>query len=774
MSKQHETAIAVYQRAFSHFSRRAQQRMPDLARDFGTDYAEEAEQLALGGATFDSGTQSPALRSLLGVLFQENKKAYYQPKTMATTAALPDAANIPELGALTQKYQELWQTFSKEIGNTFVAGQTAKVQEGNLHALLQRYCWAMPAPGVEDVSLYDFARISAALAVCLEDEKADEEKTALLVGADLSGVQDWLYTLSSSGAARSLRGRSVYLQLLMEVIALDLLETLGLPQANLLYVGGGNFYLLAPISAAARIEAYRRTCSRRLLAMHSGALYVAIGTTHLSKTRLRADGQTIGVAWEQVNRALNSQKGQRFAELEDRLMADAIGTAGADPGGPERVCRVCQRVMGNDEDKELIESGNNPGQEFKCALCVSFEGLGARLSSAHFMALSHVAHREEGDVTDWQQGLEHFGFRVELRAKAGELAGAVRSQPGVKRCYYWDEAPDYPIWPGKEQTIWSFRPLAQCVPTDSEGKTLTFEEIVKAAEGIPRWGVLRMDVDNLGSIFQQGLPQSSLCHVVGLSGLMRLFFEGQVPLLAQAINTRDGQKPRIHLMYAGGDDLFVVGAWSYLPELAASIRSAFSEFACGNPRITISGGISIAPADKYPLYQAARDAGEAEHQAKEYKGIGGDKNALTFLGETMTWAKGTDEHPIYHSYAWVSNRVSDLTDWLDGDQAQLPRSFLQNLRAIDGEWRDWVRQERGMKARHGFSPRYIHGTEPEKTLYLGPWQWHLVYSLKRVGEKQKKEMQESIQDLMQHIVNGEVRSIGFASRWAEYRLRKET
>ncbi|MEZ4638074.1 MAG: hypothetical protein R2856_24450 [Caldilineaceae bacterium] len=205
------------------------------------------------------------------------------------------------------------------------------------------------------------------MTVCLEDEQSTDEQTALLVGADLSGVQDWLYTLSSAGAARSLRGRSVYLQLLM-TIAFDLLTYLSLPSANLLYVGGGNFYLLAPVSAQAQIEQYRATCGRRLLTMHGGAIYVALAATPLSQARLAGADGKIGDAWQQIHSQTAIHKGQRFAELSDEEMAQAIGGAFDDPGNPEKMCRVCQRVIGENENYTDLDGTSNIGQDVKCAM----------------------------------------------------------------------------------------------------------------------------------------------------------------------------------------------------------------------------------------------------------------------------------------------------------------------------------------------------------------------------------------------------------------------
>jgi CRISPR-associated protein, Csm1 family len=56
------------------------------------------------------------------------------------------------------------------------------------------------------------------------------------------------------GAARTLRGRSFYVQLLTEGVADFILRRLGLPPTNLIYAGGGNFYLLAGVSQQERLK----------------------------------------------------------------------------------------------------------------------------------------------------------------------------------------------------------------------------------------------------------------------------------------------------------------------------------------------------------------------------------------------------------------------------------------------------------------------------------------------------------------------------------------
>jgi CRISPR-associated protein Csm1 len=73
-----------------------------------------------------------------------------------------------------------------------------------------------------------------------------EEPVALLIGGDLSGIQRFLYAISSEGAAKSLRGRSAYLALLADAAVEFLLRELDLPPTQVVYRSGGHFYLLAP------------------------------------------------------------------------------------------------------------------------------------------------------------------------------------------------------------------------------------------------------------------------------------------------------------------------------------------------------------------------------------------------------------------------------------------------------------------------------------------------------------------------------------------------
>jgi CRISPR-associated protein Csm1 len=772
LERRSRLAVAFYNHAAATMAGRAGEGFA-AAPDAPSELIAEAQHLALpGGRQADKGL--PALTSLVGHLYEHSAQGYYRPRPLANDeATVMPAAERP--GDLAADYRQLWNLFSSERNKLLAATSDAPaVLEVGYQALLQRYAWSMPAPGIGDgdVSLFDHARVSAAIAICLADLPqpslgANDEVVALLIGGDVSGVQDWLYTIGSSGAAKSLRGRSVYLQLLSEIVALYVLDTLGLPSCNLLYVGGGNFYVLAPVAAAAQLGPLQRDISARLLAMHGGALYMALG--HSAVTRAELVGHKISATWGRVNQVVSARKRQRFSELDEVQMAKAIGSALEGTGKLEDSCAICRRPIEEGEGAQPVDEDDDTKGARTCELCESFSVLGRRLPFVTFLAIAKLGTADyDGErINNWRAGFRAFGYDVQFveHAQYSRHGWSIEPSrvPELVRIYYWgsENLSEFPGNPDLGATVWIYRPLAQAAPlhrSDTNETVATFDQL--KAEGIQRWGVLRMDVDNLGKIFQQGLTDSSLSRVVSLSAQLRLLFEGYVPLLMVQYNVNHPLST--YLMYAGGDDLFVVGGWSHLPELASLVRNALVKFAVDNPRVTISGGISIALDGKYPVYQAARAAGRAEEMAKD-----AGKNRLAFLGQAVPWAIESGRKEI--AYDVVRSRVSDLERWL-GNEGKLNRSFLMRLQAIDVEWREWLNRERlSTENAPKHVPQYSHS---DNRLYLGPWQWHLVYGLHRAVDRNHGEpIKNEIRQFINAIISGEIEVLGMEARWVELSTR---
>ena len=97
----------------------------------------------------------------------------------------------------------------------------------------------------------------------------------------------------------------------------------------------------------------------------------------------------------------------------------------------------------------------------------------------------------------------------------------------------------------------------------------TFEEMCDNPK-LRKLGILRMDVDNLGSIFQSGLSKekSSLARYASLSRSFDYFFSGYINNIVMQEENVD----KSFIVYSGGDDLFIVGEWNTTIRIAKTIR----------------------------------------------------------------------------------------------------------------------------------------------------------------------------------------------------------
>lgn len=292
-----------------------------------------------------------------------------------------------------------------------------------------------------------------------------------------------------------------------------------------------------------------------------------------------------------------------------------------------------------------------------------------------------------------------------------------------------------------------------------------FEEIAQCANGIPRLGVLRMDVDNLGEIFSKGLSHyrnregeperfHSLARITTLSSQLAAFFTDILPRL---IEQHPDWSSRVTVVYAGGDDLFLLGAWDALPDVALSIHENFKEYCCHNPTFSISGGIAVT-GGRFPIYKSAEMAGTAEQAAKDHETVFDGrspqkKNSFTFLDTPMNWQE----------FATVHDMVKNLSDIM---KRPAGRPLLTRLRAIAASWyaSKWLLLNRSTG---------LMMDEVRQQLDAEKWRWQSVYALSRLVESRQElrntvsALQNFIYQPVAHTTRGGIELLGVLSRWIE-------
>jgi CRISPR-associated protein Csm1 len=305
--------------------------------------------------------------------------------------------------------------------------------------------------------------------------------------------------------------------------------------------------------------------------------------------------------------------------------------------------------------------------------------------------------------------------------------------------------------------------------------------MARDAEGVQWLGVLRMDVDNLGAVFTQWRPERAMMGTGMMSREMETFFSHHLnEIVREHATIKNGNEERLaaYIIYAGGDDLFIVGAWHLLPQLAEAIHAAFHEYT-GNEHLTISAGISLMPRTKMPLYLAADEAKEAlDDKAKGRRwvlaGENGtskvyrewrEKNAICFLDTVVGWSE------------WGA--VRELTERLVAmDKAGMPRALIQTMRQI------YAMFEKGRKEYEEEEEKKKHPVQDRDEVvvypaYYGRWQWLAQYQFARMKQRMEQRMEQrhkALADdlgwLRQEIEKPAVTAYtGLAARWAEFRTR---
>src|SRR5579863_281896 len=181
-------------------------------------------------------------------------------------------------------------------------------------------------------------------------------------------------------------------------------------------------------------------------------------------------------------------------------------------------------------------------------------------------------------------------------------------------------------------------PLARHTALNDDGReAATAPVLASRADGLPVWGVLRGDVDGFGIRMRR---LQSIEEYVQLPVLYKQFFAGEVEVLCSLPEFWR----KINLLYTGGDDFAVVGAWDALIGFARELQRLFQRFTeehlkefPGPEGKTISMALALAPELDTPLgsvYGRSRDRLEIAKSA--------DKDFCYLLGRTLEWKQLSD------------------------------------------------------------------------------------------------------------------------------------
>lgn len=601
--------------------------------------------------TSDVFDKNRPLFSIYNLLNNGNGTAVYYPSPISEKINNPEEYSPRDLSIA---YKELLAGFAEGILRIGL-----KMEYTNtLLELCEKYFSFIPSDvyigQTSDISLFDHSKITAAFASCIlpymetsgrmnfryelleKREAFCGEKAFVLFSMGISGIQQFIYNISYKGALKGLRARSFYLELMLENTIDEILDGCHLSRANLLYSGGGQSYMLLPNTEETINTAKKaiRAANASILERFGTTLFMTYGYQPCTANELMSmtnDTESYRDIFRSITAQVSAMKLRRYEPEDIRLLNSGSS------GSKGRECSVCgasgNLIMHNDRTM--------------CETCAAFEDISGEIIRQDMVlaVLNEKLYEKSVPLFSSQGGL----WASPVTPHAAKVLLESRREKVVrfytKNSFYTGLPFSSNLWTGD-------------YPERTENAAVaTFEELAAKSSGIERIGILRADADNLGSTFINGFVREheadkykyvTISRTAALSRSLTLFFKYYINTLLKEpeyfLVEKRGQRNAV-IVYAGGDDIFIAGAWDEVLSFAVDLRRALVRYTGG--RLALSAGFAIFDY-KYPLSLMAEETAELEEAAKKNEYASGAKNSISLFGlESINGAL-----KACHTYDW--------------------------------------------------------------------------------------------------------------------------
>jgi CRISPR-associated protein Csm1 len=220
-------------------------------------------------------------------------------------------------------------------------------------------------------------------------------------------------------------------------------------------------------------------------------------------------------------------------------------------------------------------------------------------------------------------------------------------------------------------------------------------ELGQRAEGAPRWGVLRGDVDHFDFRLKSA---GSIEEHIHLSVLFKEFFAGELALLC----TLGDFWRKVSILYRGGDDFALIGTWDALVMLAREVERLFEKFVQEKfesfPSLegkTISMAVAIAPDLEASATAVFEEAGVQLRAAKAT-----EAGSFHLFGRTLEWKRLSDAEELktglvrlVREFGYPPAYINDLAAvYREAFSARATRT--SKAIRVDKPWRTYMRLSR--------------------------------------------------------------------------------
>ena len=554
-------------------------------------------------ADFNITKQLPHLISSATLLDKKRENVFLPVEKFSNTAIFPVKENY-KFAEIEEKYKNIYNELISDIVcvlNNAEKDKSILMTSAALDSIFFKYLSNIPAfytGDNDDISLYEYAKVVSAFS-CVEYMQKDALNDSFaLIRGDFFSIQSFIFNkdAASKNPANLLRGKSFYVSLMSDIASLNVLETLNLPYFNLMMNAAGQFVILSD---------YNDEISQKLLALKNEMeiwLYnkyyasVSMGLSVLACSIDDFNSSNFNLLLLKLLGEKEKSKATRFNLTEDKpyIFADYYKHFTENSSK----CEYCG-IMPKKDNKFSA-----------CDNCLLYLQYGQNLRTSKYL---YIIKNENGEF------FNKYSISFDDKDKdTAFIRMHIDMQDKVDESYNYQDVIHYRSYVAVDNdVIRSFTDIA-AYSIDKSGANIL--------------AVLKADVDNLGLIFACGLSEKdsngkvtrgrlTFSRTNMLSRLIHNFFSYHLYMIMQE------KKLNIYTVFAGGDDLFLVGRYDEVIKTAKILYDEFERFTNKNKEITISAGIGFYN-DSSPVWFMAEDAESRLENAKHFRAKGQEKSII--------------------------------------------------------------------------------------------------------------------------------------------------
>lgn len=432
----------------------------------------------------------------------------------------------------------------------------------------------------------------------------------ILVAGDISGIQSFIFNIQSRRASKSLKAKSYFILALANVFLWKCLKESGITETDFekqtIFNAGGNFLISIPSEKKLEketLEQFQNNINKELI----------------------GEGLQFCLTFIDVTAKNDYNKVLKWLAQESELKKLNVFTNKSDSLYNDFFLPHNKRVKINNEWASYTDS-------LRSALSFSLKDGGGKFK------ITESGFELPGVTLTFSNNpskIDFFSLKDRIHNKMPLFEKRLlKEYPEAFDNYKKDKSGEY--MPMNEKAVFAFEMLGL---------------FAKERTGTDKLGVMKLDIDDGARIFQQiDNPEEHK----RLSFAIRHFFDEHLCQMYQNdlfenrfIGRKYGYKENIYVVFSGGDDCFLVGAWDAVLQFGIQLRKKFELFSKSlaaddknfkSVKVPMTFSASYMLVDsKFPVSRFADFAEEKLKQAKRPDKLSGKKDKINLFDYTIDW-----------------------------------------------------------------------------------------------------------------------------------------